>query len=138
MKVSKPIMLIEDDEIDVMTIKRALREINVTNRLIIAGDGLEALELLRAAKDPKPCIILLDLNMPRMNGLEFLQVIKSEEALRRIPVIVLTSSQEEQDRYESYTLGIAGYMVKPVGYPQFVDVIRTIDMYWTLSELPPL
>ena len=84
----------------------------------------------------KDKIILLDLNMPRMNGIEFLKVIKEDEVLKIIPVIVLTTSKEEQDRLESYKLSVAGYMLKPVNYLQFVDTMRTIDLYWTLSKLP--
>jgi CheY-like chemotaxis protein len=75
--------------------------------------------------------------MPRMNGLEFLEVVKADPLLKRIPVIVLTTSRQEQDRVASFCLGVAGYMVKPVNYHQFVEVVRTIDLYWTLSELSP-
>lgn len=136
MKTKKPILLVEDDEIDQMTIKRALKEIHVTNHLDIASDGMEALELLRDDSRERPGVILLDLNMPRMNGIEFLRVIKNEEGLKRIPVVVLTTSEEEQDKVGSFDLGVAGYMLKPVDYRQFVEVVKTIDLYWTLSELP--
>lgn len=121
---------------DAMTIQRALKEINVTNQLDIARNGEEALEHLRDPKNKKPCIILLDLNMPRMNGIEFLRVAKVDKALKRIPVVMLTTSKEEQDRVDSFELGVAGYMIKPVDYQQFVEVAQTIDLYWTLSELP--
>ena len=117
--------------------ERALEDINVTNRLHIASGGEEALAHLRDPRQVKPCLILLDLNMPRMDGIEFLRVAKGDETMKRIPVVVLTSSSEEQDRAESFGLGAAGYMLKPVDYQQFVEVMRTIDMYWTLSELPP-
>ena len=137
MRENRPILLLEDDQVDAMTIKRALKDVRVTNRLDIAGDGEEGLALLMNPANERPCIILLDLNMPRMNGIEFLRVVKQDEALRRIPVIVLTASTEEQDRVDSFDLGVAGYMVKPVGYQQFVEVVRTINLYWTLSELPP-
>ena len=133
---NKPILLVEDDEVDRITVQRALREIRVTNQLQIAGNGEEALEILKDANRERPGIILLDLNMPRMNGVEFLRVIKSDGELKRIPVIVLTSSREEQDRVESFNLSVAGYMIKPVDYRQFVEVVRAIDLYWTLSELP--
>ena len=136
MKNAKPILLIEDDRVDAMTIKRALRDINVANSLDIAGNGEEALSFLRNEKNEKPSIILLDLNMPKMNGIEFLKIVKQDDLLKRIPVIVLTTSKEEQDRVESFKLGVAGYMIKPVDYLQFVEVMRTINMYWTLSELP--
>jgi CheY-like chemotaxis protein len=134
--MKESILLVEDDVVDVMTVKRALKDINVTNPLIVVGDGEEALEYLRGSKNTKPGIILLDLNMPKMNGIEFLKVAKKEEALRSIPVIVLTTSREEQDKIDSFDLSVAGYMIKPVDYQQFVEVIRTINLYWTLSELP--
>ncbi len=137
MRNTEPILLVEDDQVDAMTIQRALKAINVTNQLFIARDGEEGLALLRDSENKRPCLILLDLNMPRMNGIEFLNVIKRDAALKRIPVVVLTTSSEEQDRLDSFDLGVAGYMVKPVDYEQFVEVVRTIDLYWTLSELPP-
>ncbi len=119
-----------------MTVQRALKEIKITNQLDIAGDGEEALAHLKDSENERPCIILLDLNMPRMNGIEFLQVVKKDPTLRGIPVIVLTTSRDEQDKTDSFNLGVAGYMVKPVDYQQFVEVVRTIDLYWTLSQLP--
>jgi len=134
--MQKPILLVEDDEIDAMTVERALKEIKVANSLNVVRDGEEALEFLRDADNVIPGIILLDLNMPRMNGIEFLKVAKKDEDLRKIPVVVLTTSKDEQDRVESFDLGVAGYMVKPVDYLQFVEVVRAIDLYWTLSELP--
>jgi DNA-binding response OmpR family regulator len=120
-----------------MSVQRALRELKVANRLDMAGDGEQALAWLNDAENEAPCIILLDLNMPRMNGIEFLRVVKQDEALKRIPVVVLTTSTEEQDKVDSFDLGVAGYMVKPVDYGQFVEVVRAIDLYWSLSELPP-
>ncbi len=137
MRSRQPILLVEDDVVDAMTVARALRDINVTNELHVAGNGEEALDFLRDPSNDIPCIILLDLNMPRMNGIEFLHVVKQDDALKRIPVVVLTSSREEQDRLDSFNLGVAGYMLKPVDYQQFVETVRTIDLYWTLSELPP-
>ena len=136
MKGKKPILLVEDDRVDQITVKRALKDINVTNLLIIVSNGEEALEFLRDQKNEKPDIILLDLNMPKMNGIEFLRVAKQDNSLKRIPVVVLTTSKQDQDKIESFNLGVAGYMIKPVDYIQFVDVIKTINMYWTLSELP--
>ncbi|MBN1906574.1 MAG: response regulator [Deltaproteobacteria bacterium] len=135
MKKDTPILLVEDDEIDQMTVQRALKYIHVTNRLDIAGNGEEALAFLRDSKNQRPGIILLDLNMPRMNGIEFLSVIKKDAEFKKIPVVVLTTSIEEDDKVKSFNLGVAGYMHKPVDYMQFVEVIRTIDLYWTLSEL---
>lgn len=136
MKTDETILLVEDDVVDAMTVKRALREINVTNHLVVKANGEEALAYLRDTKSPKPCIIILDLNMPKMNGLELLKALKEDEHLRRIPAVVLTTSKGEQDRFESFNLSVAGYMIKPVEYPQFVDVVRNINLYWTLSELP--
>lgn len=137
MRTDKPILLVEDDRVDAMTVQRALKELKVMNRLDVAGDGEEGLAFLRDPANERPCIILLDLNMPRMNGIEFLEAVKQDQALKRIPVVVLTASREEQDKVNSFNLGVAGYMVKPVDYGQFVEVVRTIDLYWTLSELPP-
>ena len=135
---SKPILLVDDDRVDVMTTKRALKDINVTNPVYTAGNGEEALELLREGENEKPGVILLDLNMPKMNGIEFLRVIKNDDSLKRIPVVVLTTSKEEEDKVESFSLGVAGYMIKPVDYIKFVEVIRAINLYWTLSELTDL
>ncbi len=137
MKVTdKSILLVEDDQVDVMTVMRALNEIKVTNPVVNLENGEEALRYLRDPGKDKPCIILLDLNMPIMNGIEFLQVMKQDARLRRIPVVVLTTSEEQQDKINSFDLGVAGYMAKPVDYRQFVEVMRTIDAYWTISEVP--
>ena len=137
MRSSKPILLVEDDNVDAMTIRRSLETINITNNVDVANNGEEALQYLR---DPQggelPCIILLDLNMPKMNGIEFLRIVKHDETLKRIPVVILTTSRDEQDKIESFNLGVAGYMIKPVDYWQFVEVVKAIDLYWTLSELP--
>jgi len=136
LRSEKPILLVEDDAIDRMTVERALKEIRVTNTLEMVGNGEEALEFLRDPAREQPGIILLDLNMPKMNGIEFLKFVKADESLRRIPVVVLTTSKDEQDRVDSFNLGVAGYMVKPVDYMQFVEVVKAIDLYWTLSEMP--
>jgi CheY-like chemotaxis protein len=132
----KPILLVEDDQVDVMTVKRALDEIHVTNPLINRENGEEALKYLRDPANEKPCIILLDLNMPIMNGIEFLHEVKQDANLKRFPVIVLTTSDEQQDKVNSFDLGVAGYMAKPVNYRQFVELMRTLDAYWTISEVP--
>ena len=136
MRGKKPILLVEDDHVDGMTVQRALKDLHITNRLDMAYNGEEALEILRDDKRERPCIILLDLNMPKMNGIEFLKVVKNDDAVKKIPVVVLTTSTEEQDKVESYNHGIAGYMIKPVDYKQFVETMKTIHMYWILSELP--
>lgn len=136
MRANKTVLLVEDDRVDAMTVTRALKEIHVTNPLRVVENGEEALNYLRNPENENPGIILLDLNMPKMNGIEFLNVIKNDEALKRIPVVVLTTSKDEQDKVDSFNLGVAGYMIKPVDYKQFVDVVKTIKLYWTLSELP--
>jgi CheY-like chemotaxis protein len=136
MRNSKPILLVEDDRVDAMTVKRALKDLNVANLLVHTLNGEEALNHLRAESNSNPCVILLDLNMPKMNGVELLKVVKADDMLKSIPVVVLTTSQEEQDVVESFKLSAAGYIVKPVDYKKFVEAMRTIDVYWTLSELP--
>ncbi|MCO5099486.1 MAG: response regulator [Burkholderiaceae bacterium] len=121
-----------------MTVRRAFRELKVTNPLVQQVNGEAALDFLRTAPAHElPCLILLDLNMPVMNGIEFLQVVKHHARWRRIPAVVLTTSQEEQDKIDSFDLSVAGYMTKPVDYRKFVDAMRTIDAYWTLSEVVP-
>jgi CheY-like chemotaxis protein len=137
MKINnKPILLVEDDSVDVMTILRALKEIHVVNPVVNMEHGEAALDHLRNPANERPCIILLDLNMPIMNGIEFLQQAKQDAMLRSIPVVVLTTSEEQQDKVRSFDLGVAGYMAKPVDYRRFVEVMRSIDLYWTLSEMP--
>ena len=129
-------MLVEDDTVDVMAVKRALKDINVSNPLIVASDGEEALLYLMDEGNKRPGILLLDLDMPLMNGVEFLAAAKKNGVLKSIPVVVLTTSREDQDKVDSFDLGVAGYMVKPVSYVRFVEVTKTINLYWTLSELP--
>jgi len=136
MQNSKPILLVEDDTVDVMTVKRALKDVQVTSELVPAGDGEQALAYLRDDGNAKPCVILLDLNMPKMNGIEFMRIIKADEVLQRIPIIVLTTSNSDQDISKSFELGAAGYMLKSVDYKKFIEIIKTIDLYWTLSKLP--
>jgi len=133
---NKPILIVEDDEVDVMTIRRAFKEIDVVNPVVRQENGELAIDYLRDERSPKPGIILLDLNMPVMSGIEFLKTIKHDEDLRRIPVIVLTTSTEQEDKINSFNLSVAGYMEKPVDYRRFVDVMRSIDLYWSFSELP--
>lgn len=135
MKTDETILLVEDDVVDAMTVKRALKDLNVTNKLVVKGNGEEALAYLRDEENDKPCIVILDINMPKMNGIELLRALKQDEQLRRIPAIVLTTSKGEQDRFQTFDLSAAGYMIKPVEYPQFVEVVRNINLYWTLSEL---
>jgi len=129
-------MLVEDDNIDAMTVSRAMKELHVANELVRASDGEQALDYLRNSGNRRPRLILLDLNMPKMNGLEFLRIVKDDENLKTIPVIVLTASGEQRDIAESFSLSVAGYMVKPVDYTEFKETMRVIDEYWTLSEMP--
>jgi len=136
MRNSKPVLLVEDDSVDAMTVKRAFKDLKVLNPLTHRTNGEEALEYLRDKSNERPCVILLDLNMPKMNGGEFLKVVKADDVLKKIPVVVLTTSKEEYDIMESFKLSVGGYIVKPVNYTKFVEAIRTIDLYWTLSELP--
>jgi CheY-like chemotaxis protein len=132
---NRTILLVEDDKVDVLTTRRALKEIHVTNPLVVCENGEEGLAWLRDNAEV-PCLVLLDLNMPVMNGIEFLEHVKRDARLRRIPTVVLTTSEEQEDKVRTFDLGIAGYMAKSVDYRRFVEVMRSIDLYWTMSELP--
>jgi CheY-like chemotaxis protein len=136
MRNSRPVLLVEDDRVDAMTVKRAMKDLNVANPLVHTLNGEEALEHLVNDYNEKPCVILLDLNMPKMNGVEFLKVIKADEKLKTTPVVVLTTSRDTRDKFETFELNIAGYIVKPADYKKFVEAIRTVNLYWTTSELP--
>jgi len=136
MKSCRPILLVEDDDVDALTTQRALNDLKVTNELVHKVDGEDGLEYLRDEGNGRPCVILLDLNMPRMDGFEFLKIVKADDVLKRIPVVVLTTSDSERNVVEGFNQGVAGYIVKPVDYKQFVEAMRTIDMYWTLSKIP--
>ena len=129
-------MLVEDEVVEQMLLQRAFKGLNITRPLQVASTGEEAFEILRAGKNEKPCIIMLDMNLPKMNGLEFLKAVKQDESLRMIPVIMLSTSKEKKDVEESFRCGAAGYMAKPIDYGHFLEMIRAIDLYWTLSELP--
>ncbi|MEL6401602.1 MAG: response regulator [Cyanobacteria bacterium J06626_4] len=136
------ILLVEDDEVDVMNVKRAFKRNRITNPLFVAGNGLEALAMLRGQVEDGPKIphtrriILLDINMPKMNGIEFLQKLRQDPALAPTPVIVLTTSDEDQDRIEAYKLNVAGYILKPVTFSSFAEVMAALNKYWTLCEMP--
>jgi CheY-like chemotaxis protein len=133
------ILLVEDDEVDVMNVKRAFKKNNITNPLYVAANGLEALELLRARSAGVPAnrrLVLLDLNMPKMGGIEFLRELRADPDLRATPVVVLTTSNEERDRVEAYNLNVAGYILKPVTLASFIETMATLNRYWTLSEFP--
>jgi CheY-like chemotaxis protein len=131
------VLLVEDDQIDAMTVRRALRQLGANNPLCHVTDGERALAFLRDPANPRPGLILLDLNMPRMNGAEFLAILKADERWRLIPVVVLTTSGEERDRVAAFRQSVAGYMIKPVEYPEFLETMRLIRDYWTRSETPP-
>ena len=130
------ILLVEDDDVDVMTVQRAFEKNRMTNPVHVAGNGVEALAKLRDGSVGRRRLVLLDLNMPRMNGIEFLRELRGDEALQATCVVVLTTSNEERDRVEAYALNVAGYLVKPVTFTKFVDVVATLNKYWTLVEMP--
>jgi CheY-like chemotaxis protein len=136
MQTLRPILLVEDDSVDAMTVKRAMRDLQVTNSVMHSVNGEEALEYLSDPANERPFVILLDLNMPKMSGIEFLKIIKADDVLKMIPVIVLTTSKEKKDVMDSFDLGAAGYMIKPVDYAKFVEVISSVMVYWGSSELP--
>jgi CheY-like chemotaxis protein len=135
------LLLVDDDEVDVMTVKRAFKKNNITSPLFVASNGLEALALLRGNELPKLLpgqrrLILLDLNMPKMGGIEFLRELRADPELRPLPVIVLTTSNEDKDKVEAYNLNVAGYIIKPVTFAKFVEAVGTLNKYWSLSEMP--
>ena len=131
------ILLVEDDQVDVMNVQRAFRKNNISNPLWVAGNGVEALDKLRSGEIPQSrLLVLLDLNMPRMNGIEFLRNLRADPELRALPVVVLTTSDDERDRVEAYHLNVAGYIVKPVTFVNFCDAMATLNKYWSLVEMP--
>jgi len=136
MQNSRPVMLVEDDNVDAMMVKRAFKDLEIANQLVHMLNGEQALEHLRDSTNVKPCVILLDLIMPRMNGIEFLKIVKTDEILKSIPVVVLTTSKEEENIVESFRFGVAGYIVKSADEKKLTEAIRTINLYWILSELP--
>lgn len=134
------ILLVEDDELDVMNVQRAFKKNNITNPLHIAHNGLEALDILRGQNGAAPIprnrrLILLDLNMPKMGGIEFLHALRSDSSLASTTVIVLTTSDEERDKVEAYKLNVAGYILKPVTLMAFVEIMAALNKYWTVNEL---
>ena len=137
MEKSLNILLVEDDQVDVMNVTRAFERNNIANPLFVAGDGIEALAVLRSGKIPRDRrLILLDLNMPRMNGIEFLRALRADEDLQSTPVVVLTTSDDERDKINAYNLNVAGYLLKPVTFINFVETMAALNKYWTLVELP--
>jgi len=131
------VLLVEDDAVDVMNVQRAFKKNNILNPLFVAGNGLEALDLLRGGTIPKKNrIVLLDLNMPKMNGIEFLRELRADPDLALTRVVMLTTSNEDKDRVEAYALNVAGYLLKPVTFVNFVEVMAALNNYWTLIEFP--
>jgi len=132
------ILLVEDDEVDIMNVKRAFKKNNISNPLLIAHNGIEALELLRskAVDAPKPKIVLLDLNMPRMGGIEFLKEIRNDAELSTLSVFIMTTSNEDGDKIDAFNLNVAGYILKPLSMDRFIAAVSTLNSYWTLCEFP--
>jgi CheY-like chemotaxis protein len=131
------VLLVEDDEVDVMNVKRAFDKNHIMNPLYLATNGIEALELLRGNDIPASRrLVLLDLNMPRMNGIEFLQELRKDPELASTTVVVLTTSNDERDKVEAYSLNVAGYILKPVTFDNFCEAMVALDKYWSLVEFP--
>jgi CheY-like chemotaxis protein len=135
------ILLVEDDEVDIMNVQRAFKKNKITNRLYIARNGIEALDLLRGnngaeSPNPLPRIILLDLNMPKMGGIEFLRELRSDPKFKSTSVFVMTTSNEESDKLAAYDLNVAGYILKPLSFESFVQAISILNHYWMLCERP--
>jgi CheY-like chemotaxis protein len=123
------ILLVDDDCVDAMVVKRVLKDLGITDELVWAVDGEEALAYLRNPEDGTPYVILLDLNMPRMNGIEFLQAVKADDRLRTIPIMIVTTSEQPEDLAKSFELGAAAYIVKSSSYGEFRRRMRTIERY---------
>jgi CheY-like chemotaxis protein len=134
MTKSLNILLIEDDAIEVMKFNRVLSTLGLNHKIVEANNGEEALEILKI-KETVPDIIILDLNMPKINGIEFLQILKNDSYLRYIPAIILTTSNNHKDVLECYKIGIAGYVLKPLKYEDYVDRIKKTLEYWSSNEL---
>ena len=128
------IMLIEDDIIEIMKLNRAFSTLKLRHKIIEANNGEEALKLL-LEKDNLPDLILLDLNMPRMNGIEFLSILKSDDNLKYIPTIILTTSSNNRDLLKCFEIGVSGYILKPLKYEDYVTKIQRVLQYWSINEL---
>ncbi len=129
------ILLVEDDEVDVMNVKRAFMKNNIQNPIFVANNGVEALEMLEDKMIPLPRIIILDLNMPKMNGIEFLTIIRKDERLKHISVFVMTTSNEDSDKINAYNLNVAGYILKPLSFEKFLTSVATLKNFWQLCEM---
>jgi CheY-like chemotaxis protein len=128
------ILLIEDDMIEVMKLNRTISTLKLDHKITEANNGEEALSILEK-KDNLPDIILLDLNMPKINGIEFLNILKKDDILRYIPTIILTTSNNQKDLLECYKIGITGYIIKPLKYEDYVSKIEKVLAYWSINEL---
>ncbi len=128
------ILLIEDDMIEVMKLNRTVSKLNLNHNIIEANNGEEALQILEH-KDTLPDIILLDLNMPKINGLEFLSTLKADPVLKYLPTIILTTSNNQKDLLECYKIGVSGYVLKPLKYEDYVYKIERLLAYWSINEL---
>ena len=131
------LLLVEDDEIDIMAIHRFLKRANISNRLYVAKDGIEALEKLRTGVIPTPYIVLMDLNMPRMDGISCLKEIRADENLKRTIIFILTTSKDDQDKIDAYNYNIAGYIIKSEVDDGFVGAFQMLNYYLNTVELPP-
>ena len=137
MKEPIHVLLVDDDDVDVMNVRRAFEKGNISNPLYVARDGIEGLKMLRDGSIPVGRrLILLDLNMPRMNGIEMLRELRRDTEHHATPVVVLTTSNEERDRMDAYGLHVAGYLLKPVTFMSFVELMVTLNRYWQLVEYP--
>lgn len=131
------VLVVEDDLVDVKNIQRAFEKGRIANPLFYAEDGLQGLETLRGDGMPRERrLVLLDINMPRMNGLEMLAELRKDPQLKATPVVVLTTSNDDRDRVEAYDLGVAGYLLKPVSFEAFVELMGAMNRYWALVEMP--
>lgn len=131
------LLLVDDDEVDVLNVRRALERGRITNQIWVAGDGIEGLAMLRGAEMPRDRrLVLLDINMPRMNGIEMLREMRADPELQMTSVVILTTSNDDFDRIESFRLNVAGYLLKPVTFMSFVELMTALNRYWTLVELP--
>jgi CheY-like chemotaxis protein len=132
---------VEDDNLDIIGLQRAFKTAKIANPITVAHDGIEALETLRGshgrARLPRPFIILLDLNMPRMDGIRFLQEIRGDEELKQAIVFIMTTSNADSDKVKSYELGVAGYIVKADPAKSFLEATALLDTYWKIVEFPP-
>jgi CheY-like chemotaxis protein len=135
------ILLVEDDSVDIMNVQRAFKKNNINNPLHIARNGIEALNMLKGKDgimklNPLPKIILLDINMPKMNGIEFLKELRNDNELKSLSVFIMTTSNDDHDKFQAYNMNVAGYIVKPISFEKFVNAVSVLNSYWKLCEQP--